>query len=243
MEHWSSSPRIIQDHGDEISKQRLIKSQQKSNPLSKEKKVSLMNQNKVESHENLRRRIHVAQSLDKTISSLFTRDRRSACCVEIERKYYKDCFSISQPDSIHVGISHTKSRQRMWSNQGDQFNYLTRLYTFSSTKPYGLIAIILGLFCFSYPEDDDATGVNDDAKAYLFWQEKPNHLELNRESYEFPHIHIQFVSGITNKVNDDSRLIVAYGVNDCVPRFVEISNKILSFIYFWEMEGQDEFNL
>lgn len=64
---------------------------------------------------------------------------------------------LEKLDSIFVGISHSKSRGRMASSQGDRYNYLSRFYAFSTVEPYGLVARS-GLFCFGFPDATDARG-------------------------------------------------------------------------------------
>ena len=43
------------------------------------------------------------------------------------------------------------------------------------------------------------------------------------EFFDCPQIH--FVTGIVDKAGDDSRVLISYGINDCVPmpRVVEVS--------------------
>ena len=42
------------------------------------------------------------------------------------------------------------------------------------------------------------------------------------------------MDSIIDKADDDSRVIVPYGVNDCVPRFVEVSKQDLVLHLFSE---------
>ena len=84
-----------------------------------------------------------------------------SCCVQITKKHYAEILSSLPPSSVSklrefnytvlVGISHSKSRNRMPSSQGDRYNYLSRLYAFSIVEPYDIIARS-GLFCFGFPD-------------------------------------------------------------------------------------------
>ncbi len=43
---------------------------------------------------------------------------------------------------------------------------------------------------------------------------------------------IAFISSMTEKAGDDSKVIVGYGINDCVPRFVEINKSEIPRLLF-----------
>ena len=129
-------------------------------------------------------------------------------------------------DSILIGISHSKSRQRMPSSQGDRYNYLSRMYAFLPNEPFTLFARS-GLFCFGFTGDNiDATGhrgggVGNDYNELT----KRKKLELNKVTYNCPNIH--FVNSIIEKNGDSDILIVSYGVNDCV---VSCSTSLFAFL-------------
>ena len=151
--------------------------------------------------------------------------------MQIAKKYYVDLITSLPPssatelkklDSVLVGISHSKSRERMPSSQGDRYNYLSRLYAFSTVEPYELVARS-GLFCFGFPDDQDAkshdVGVGNEYNELT----KGKRLELYGTTYNCPNIH--FAVSIIEKEGDKNKLIVSYGVNDCVPRFLQISKR------------------
>lgn len=163
------------------------------------------------------------------LSRLFER----SCCVQIAKKHYVEILSSLPPSSVSklrefnytflVGISHSKSRNRMPSSQGDRYNYLSRLYAFSVEEPYDMIARS-GLFCFGFPDVKKDTighdvGVGNDYNNLT----KVKKLELNRKTYNCPNIH--FVDSMIDKAGDESRIVVSLGVNDCVPRFIELSKR------------------
>jgi hypothetical protein len=211
MEYWPMGPRIIHDYGDEIAKHY---EEGGNNSRPKKSVVEITRQREIKS-EGAPEPSKVAKSLDSSLKTFIKRDRSSACCVQITKRYYGDMIPSKwkELDSILVGISHSKSRGRMPSSQGDRYNYLSRLYAFSSVEPYELIARS-GLFCFGFPDEYDAkshgTGVGN--KYNVLTQGKM--LELNGKTYKCPNIH--FVDSIIEKADDQSKLVVSYGVNDCV---------------------------
>jgi hypothetical protein len=42
----------------------------------------------------------------------------------------------------------------------------------------------------------------------------------------------KFVSGITEKAGDPSKVIIGYGINDCISSFVEVDNSELVLLLF-----------
>jgi hypothetical protein len=55
-------------------------------------------------------------------------------------------------------------------------------------------------------------------------------LQLGSNHYDCPRIH--FVSGMVEKANDPSRIIIAYGIQDCAPRFIEVEKvQILQMLF------------
>ena len=158
----------------------------------------------------------------------------ASCCVQVEKKYYAGMIDSLDPtlaselkkyDSILIGISHSKSRQRMPSSQGDRYNYLSRLYVFSPNEPFYLLARS-GLFCFGFTGEQNATyydevlgSVGNDYNQLT----KSKKLELNKATYDCPNIH--FVNSIIEKTGDSDTLIISYGVNDCV-----VSCGMISFV-------------
>jgi hypothetical protein len=137
-----------------------------------------------------------------------TFQRGSACCVAMEN-----------PDPhgppLLLGISHSKSRykQRGLPDANVPFNsYFSAFYAMEARAPYRVVART-GNFCFGRSAPDEAGG-----NPYPY---------LNRENLwigsaqNCPRIH--FVSGMVEKADDPTKLIVSYGINDCVPRLVVIA--------------------
>mmetsp|Transcript_27448 Transcript_27448/g.56209 ORF Transcript_27448/g.56209 Transcript_27448/m.56209 type:complete len:447 (-) Transcript_27448:68-1408(-) len=228
-EHWASMPRLIIDHGQDIYKQFVEDSQYYKDPETS-KKLLPMRGKEIMSFGLPLPRSNSSQLIDNAIGKYFIpRDRGSACCIQIEKKYYNDLFPSDPPESIMVGITHKKTALRMPSSLGRKsFIYLSNLYAFSSHHPYQYIARS-GLFCFGFTNNQTDSTSYSVANAYSELT-KVQRVEFHGVSYDCPRIH--FVSGITEKVGDETRVIVAYGVNDCVSRFVEILKRDLMIHLF-----------
>ena len=79
--------------------------------------------------------------------------------------------------------------------------------------------------CLGFPsEQDDIRSAVGVGGAYNNLT-KTKKLELKKRTYDCPNIH--FVDSLIEKVGDDSRAIISYGVNDCVPRFLEVLKRDL----------------
>jgi hypothetical protein len=133
-----------------------------------------------------------------------SRDRGSACCVSLEQEYYVGKYNYSH---VYVGISHSKAEQHV-EDQG--YIFMSRLYAFVPHHPFEVIAVS-SHFCFGHSEADTPEPFASLTK---------NNLHLRGRIYACPTVH--FVSGIVEKVGDPSRVIVSYGINDCISRFVEL---------------------
>jgi hypothetical protein len=136
----------------------------------------------------------------------YTDERGSACCV-----------SIQHPDGrkLRLGISHSKTFYRSSDQGGSRLKsnqYFSSFYAFEADPPYKVVARS-GKFCFGFPSDSEREN------PYIRMQMDSVKL-IDFEYNSCPRIH--FVSGMVEKADDKSKLIIAYGVNDCVPRMVVI---------------------
>ncbi|CAB9509064.1 Inherit from COG: Hemolysin-type calcium-binding [Seminavis robusta] len=172
---------------------------------------------------------------------LLARGRGGACCV-----------SLTDPhgNSLLVGIFHTKipkfgkrsgKRLPLWNDRGHNNataakvlpnQYLSRWYAFSPSPPFAVVAQS-GWFCLGFPsvtqEADEPLIQATRWKTMVFGDDRHNgQLVLN-----CPRIH--FVSGITEKHNDPSTILVAYGINDCFSRIVEMKKEDISKVLFGKM--------
>ena len=148
----------------------------------------------------------------------YTGERGSACCVPIQH-----------PDgrNLLLGVSHSKVPFKGVSKRSNAIGgvganeFFSSFYAMESTAPYNVIART-GRLCFGFASEDEA-------KSNPYTVLSRGHLTVGKQ-YNCPRIH--FVSGMVEKADDPSRMIVAYGVNDCVPRMIEISKDDVSRILF-----------
>jgi len=233
MEFFPSGPRQVYDLGTQLAQKIAINELTKqtlevAKTIGEWKNASTFDTEMIPEPVN-----PLSRELDQKLKKWFFRDRGSACCITIEKKYYEDFFLSSPvPESVQFGMAHAKTYGKKPSSQGPRFSYASRLYAFSSSEPYELIARS-ALFCFGFTQDTDVKGNLPTGNLYsLLTYNRTKYLELKGTTYECPHIH--FVSGMTEKVDDPSRIIVAYGVNDCVPRFVEVLKRHVMMHLFSE---------
>jgi hypothetical protein len=151
------------------------------------------------------------------MESIFTRGRGSACCIPIQHN--------DTNRTLLVGIQHSKTpsqRNKRLPPNLTSNHYMSSLYAFESVPPYNIVAQS-GYFCLGFPtEEYDQMQNTTTLHRITSWRK----LVLGRHTYNCPRIH--FVSGMTIKANDPNTVILAYGINDCISRFIEIR---LSDIY------------
>jgi hypothetical protein len=139
----------------------------------------------------------------------YTAERGSACCA-----------SLAGPDGeeLLLGISHSKTRfqgkeSRNSLKSGLAANsFFSSFYVMKREAPYSVVARS-GKFCLGFGSEEEQR-----TNPFVLSNMKP--LVIG-EAFNCPIIH--FVSGIVEKASDPSRVIIAYGVNDCTGRFVEVS--------------------
>jgi hypothetical protein len=174
-------------------------------------------------------------------------DRGTACCVKIFPKHFHHLLETTSltPNSkstttnvlegmeyLWVGVAHTKSKKRTENISG--FVYLSRVYALS--PQYELIART-GFLCFGFPTLPVQTNAsvhggvgvppsnhnNEDPHVHL-----THHSKVVIEGTEYNCPRIEFVSGISEKVDDPDTVLLGYGVNDCVARIVQIQKQQLA---------------
>ena len=152
----------------------------------------------------------------------YTSERGSTCCVSIQDPNGRELL---------VGISHSKTRfKSKETRNGRKGNvaaneFFSSFYAMEPTEPYTVVART-GRFCFGFSSPEEV-------KSNPFALSNMEPLQIG-ESYDCPRIH--FVSGMVEKYEDPSKVIVAYGVNDCAPRLVEILKKDISDMLFPEVK-------
>ncbi|CAB9508196.1 Inherit from COG: Hemolysin-type calcium-binding [Seminavis robusta] len=158
----------------------------------------------------------------------FSYARGGACCVPFtDPRPPKRRSLTAQPESkeLRLGLVHVKTPhgRAKFQSVTEPNQYLSRFYAFEPTSPYKVVAMS-GYFCL--PADPSKHVLfgnkNDENKnPYLSINQDWNSLSVAGEDYRCPSIH--FVTGMVEKADDPSRLIIAYGVNDCTSWFVEVS--------------------
>ena len=162
-----------------------------------------------------------------------------ACCVEIEAKYFRDDPSRKESavnnNHLLVGVAHTKVSWRPWYKKDSSkhgglspqekyrilppYTYVSFFYAFEPTAPYSVL-YKSGYFCFGHADEESANPYTSMSAKIIFW--------LNGVSFNCPKIH--FVSSVTPKVDDDRKVIVSYGINDCLSRMVEIDKSDIAHL-------------
>lgn len=176
----------------------------------------------------------------KSWNELFNDDRGSACCTSVKAKSIfpislhdttqnttigESDLGIHEDDEILVGIVHPKTK---FPGKGlpkgiTPNTYLSRFVAFLPREPYTIVAKS-GMFCLGYPSRSlDGNTKSENPMEFV----QMNRLIFANKFYECPRIH--FVTGMvdTPSTNDTSKnesdsVIIAYGVSDCLSRFVEI---------------------
>ena len=91
--------------------------------------------------------------------------------------------------------------------------FFSLFYAFEKQSPYAAVAWS-GKFCLSFASEEESR-----QNPYTGWNKKPLDY-VGGETLDCPAIH--FVSGMSEDAKDQSKVIIAYGVNDCTPRMVKL---------------------
>ena len=162
--------------------------------------------------------------------TILTRGRGGACCISIHHP--------QTGEQLLVGIEHLKI-PKLGKRSGKRLpvlrrvdggttavapnQYLSRWYAFQQTQPFQIVAQS-GLFCLGYPgplEQSTHPLVKTTIwKKMIFGGDGKVDTGNYSLSLECPRIH--FVSGISEKAGDPSKVIVSYGINDCFSRLIEL---------------------
>jgi hypothetical protein len=151
-------------------------------------------------------------------------DRGTACCVTVQY----------QGRAVRVGISHvklhraksywTQDRLKRYENVTYTYGwnrYLSRFLAYELDPPFAVVGVS-GWFCLGF--GGTTTDADDDADGNpLAGRNTQYRLDLFEQSYDCPAIH--FASGIAETVDDSTKAIISYGVNDCYPRIMIVDKK------------------
>jgi hypothetical protein len=134
-------------------------------------------------------------------------DRGGACCL----KYQSD--DVLNGTKLLLGVSHERVHINKLDLVGEieQHSFFSRFYAMEATAPYKPVART-GKMCFGFPTPEE--GVANPYATMNMVQ-----LEIG-DTYNCPRAHL--VTGISYKADDPETVIIGYGVNDCVPRFIEV---------------------
>jgi hypothetical protein len=134
----------------------------------------------------------------------------------------------SKSKQVLVGISHQKLyRHGDFKVKYSHSTYTSNFYAFEQTPPYRVVARS-GAFCLGFPSEEE----NEQNYYSQLIRARPL---IVKEAENCPQI--TFISSMTEKAGDDSKIIVGYGINDCVPRFVEIDKSEIERLLFDQTGG------
>ncbi len=149
--------------------------------------------------------------LERT-TEIFMADRGSACCVR-----------MTDPDTtraVLVGVVHPKTvfpGKKLPPDIAPN-TYLSRFFAFEAEPPYRIVARS-GMFCLGYPNPENEEGPSPLGNPLV--AVRMQLLHFAGEVLQCPRIH--FVMGMVDKVGEEDRkVILSYGVSDCLSRVVEI---------------------
>jgi hypothetical protein len=156
---------------------------------------------------------------------LFSGDRGTACCAQLELDHWRDLISVDPFNTtfLMVGVAHAKSLKRLHvSETVKRYSYLSRLYAFHPSHPLEVVAIS-GAFCLGYPSKEEGfTGHPLDDPTVV--------LRAKTITYSCPPVH--FPTGIIASETNSSNIILAYGIEDYSSRMLEISKRELALRLF-----------
>lgn len=109
------------------------------------------------------------------------------------------CITLPGAPGMLIGIGHSK----IWRMQ-----YTNFLYAFESKPPFKVKGLS-NPFC--WPDFDESSLSNDTL--------------LNIDGTLYACSHIQMTMSLTPNAHDADKLIVGYGLNDCVARYAQVSKK------------------
>ena len=100
-------------------------------------------------------------------------------------------------------------------------------------EPYNIVART-GHFCLEYPVYNNDTNSNNNNKneiEYPYPRLFLNPLKIGNEIYpNCPSIH--FVTGMTEALHDSNKIVISYGIDDCLSRFIVVDKQhIISMLF------------
>lgn len=143
------------------------------------------------------------------------------------------------PEHLLLGVGHSKIQWQPYHRRNPakaalipHTQYASFFYAFEPRAPYRIRAAS-GLFCLGFPGPDEAA-VAEGGNPYVRMTYNRT-FRLNREAFACPQIH--YVSGVVDKIDDDGAVLVSYGINDCVPRVVDVAKGEIVRLLLGSAEG------
>ena len=148
---------------------------------------------------------HNIDELHLSPDKILTGDRGAYCCLPY----------TNGTDEYLLGIAHSHLTKDEVENVGhvNPYTFFSRFYLMEAKAPYKTVARS-GKFCLGFPESEAEFESNPYSKMNM------DQLVVG-DTFNCPRVH--FVTGMTYKAGDPSRVILGYGVNDCIPRFIEVA--------------------
>ena len=154
----------------------------------------------------------------------YTGDRGGACCIHTNYN--------GQP--LLIGIAHSKTRFKHSRRGTDEASkqkggiepnhFLSSFYAMQAVAPYKVVART-GNFCLGFSQASELH-----VNPYALLQKEALHIQQVRYDDKCPRIH--FVSGMVEKADDPSKLIISYGLNDCTPRMIVVEKQdVLTMLF------------
>ena len=166
-------------------------------------------------------------------------------------------------DTLLVAIVHVKIKPGIVKKGGQKYTYLSSFIAFLPREPYTVVARS-GFFCLGYPSQEEMMGTNQDvlidSQEYhnYFRQARPLQMKYVTLA-NCPRIH--FVMGMIDKVKtttdhhhhhknpqqtsngngtESDSVIISYGVDDCLSRFVEVKKVDIIDMFYGDQQGQSK---
>jgi len=166
-------------------------------------------------------------------------------------------------DTLLVAIVHVKTKPGIVRKGGQKYTYLSNFIAFLPREPYTVVARS-GFFCLGYPSQEEMLGTNEDvlfdSQEYHTYFRQASPLRMKDVTLaNCPRIH--FVMGMIDKVKttttnhhhhhknqqqssngsndtESDSVIISYGVQDCLSRFVEVKKVDIIDMFYGNQQGQ-----
>jgi hypothetical protein len=146
---------------------------------------------------------------ERIFEPAITGDRGSYCCVPITVKGQHLLLGIAHSKTKY---NHKQGTDAYSAGQIQANHFFSSFYAIQDRAPYNVVARS-GKFCLGFAQDEDESD-----NPYTMMNRVP--LQLMGKTFDCPRIH--FVTGMVEMADDSSKMIISYGINDCLPRMVVV---------------------